>query len=136
MIKFISKYIAKKYINRHKDDGTLINITNNTIKSIDIYEDLVIYTVIYIICSILVIIGVPIGTYLLTRGHDPALWALLSLIVSIISMARIFFSLIKFILKDVYEIILDVANLYNYGTWNHDIPMVFPVNHWIGFSMK
>lgn len=125
MIKFISKYLAKKYIKKHKDDGTLLGVTNNIIKSIDVYEDLVIYTVIYILCTVLVIIGVPIGTYFLMIGHNPALWSLLSFILSGVIMARLFVIMIASILKDVYNIILDVKKYPIMNTKGGDKTMIW-----------
>ena len=77
MIKFISKQIAKRYINKHREDGKLIGITNTTIKGVEFYMEAFTYIVLYVIASLIWLIGIPMTIFFLTNFW----WGLLSMVV-------------------------------------------------------
>jgi len=73
MYKFVAKIIAKRYLEKHKTGNKIVGVTNTIIKGIDVYKDMSIYILLYIIISIIIWIGVPIGSYFLF-DDNPFLW--------------------------------------------------------------
>lgn len=106
MIKFISKHIAKNYINRHREDNKITGITNATIKGVELYKDASIYVVLYIILSIIFVMGVPFTIFILTNFW----WGLLTVFVASIINIIVSFKLVMGVLRGVKD---EVATLIN-----------------------
>ena len=67
MIKMISKFIAKRWLELHKDDYLVLNVTNTTISGYELYKDMSLYLFLYCVAMFLLVFGVPIGVLFLTH---------------------------------------------------------------------
>ncbi len=100
MIKFLSKIIAKSYLENHKTDSKALGVGNTVVKGIDLYQDMFIYILLYAIGSLLLLIGVPIGIYSL--GGEIG-WSIFSFFASIIVCVLVFFKLLASIIVGVRD---------------------------------
>jgi len=99
MIKFLSKIIAKRYLENHKTDSKSLGVGNTVVKGIDLYQDMFIYIVLYVIVSVLLLVGIPIGVYFL-GGIG---WAIFSFFASIIVCVLVFCKLLASIIVGVRD---------------------------------
>jgi ABC-type multidrug transport system fused ATPase/permease subunit len=93
MIKFFSKYLAKKWLDKHKNDTLTLEITQKSFSMWDMYQDMGLFLFLYILGVILLIIGGPILVLFLS-GYSISL-TLLSFIVSIIIVSVVTTKLIS-----------------------------------------
>lgn len=67
MIKFLSKFLAKRYVEKHKADNLKLSVTNLAIRGIDFYSDMILYVILYGVVTAIVVLGIPTGICFLTH---------------------------------------------------------------------
>jgi len=101
MIKMISKFIAKKWLESHKDDHLVLNVTNTTISGYELYKDMSLYFVLYCVAMFLLVFGVPVGVLFLT--HYSILLTIASFCFCVIMGMYITIRIATKILSDVHN---------------------------------
>ncbi len=99
MIKFITKFLAKRWLEKHKDGNLVFNVTNFTITGYEFFQDLLIYFIIFG----LIIIGLPIGIFFLT--HSVGWTIFLGVLGFIIGFFMIIITMYK-VMKNIHGEIL------------------------------
>lgn len=111
MIKFISKYLAKKWLDKHKSDTLTLEITQKSFSMWDMYQDMGMFLLLYILGVILLIIGCPILVLFLS-GYSIGL-TLLSFIVSVIIVSVVTTKLISNYINVLQDEILGTLGRIN-----------------------
>lgn len=109
MIKFISSFLAKRWLEKHKDDNATLGIGNQVVSGIDFYGDIMLYIVLYGIFLLLLLFGVPIGVLFLT-GYAIG-WTILSFFVSWIVGIIITYKVIKGVIMVFQDEVLKTIKL-------------------------
>ena len=107
MIKPIVKFLAKQWVDKHKNDSLVMNLTDKTITGYEIYTDFLMYIILYGLLMFIWIIGIPVGTLYLS-GMSIG-WTILSfflcLITAFIFTIVVFVGIIKGIHKEIINLI-------------------------------
>lgn len=97
----ISKFITKRWLELHKDDHLVLNVTNTTISGYELYKDMSLYFFLYCVAMFLLVFGVPIGILFLT--HYSILLTITSFCFCVILGMYITIRIVTKILSDVHK---------------------------------
>lgn len=118
MIKFISKFLAKRYVEKHKSDNIILNTANLVFNKVEFYSDLTMYIILYSLVTVLFIIGIPLGIFILTQSIGYTILSfLISFIIGIghsLMLARNIFISVR---RDIYTILKNRNDKWNDTRW-------------------
>ena len=112
MIKLISKYLAKRWVEKHKDEYVILSVTDTSIKALDLYQDMTMYILLYGFLMFLWVIGVPVGVLYLSDYS--VLWTILTLLFTILSGLILTISIVIGIAKNISSEIFNLVNKLRY----------------------
>lgn len=95
MIKFLSKFLAKRYVEKHKGDNLKLSVTNLAIRGLDFYSDMILYVILYGIITAIVVLCIPTGICFLTH---------FSIGLTILTFFVCFFTMLIFTFKLIFNI--------------------------------
>lgn len=104
MKNFIVKFLAKKFVNKHKDDSVFMGLTDKTIRGYDFTSDMFLFGILWVIGLFVFIFGVPTLFYFLGWGWGTSIVTfIVTLLIGIITTIVVSYDIITKLYKEIVE---------------------------------
>lgn len=103
MTKFIVKFLAKKLINKHKNDSVFMGMTDKTIQGYDLVGDMFLYVFLWGLGLFLFIFGLPILFYFIWGIWASIFTFFFCVLIGAITTAVVGYNVIGGLYKEILE---------------------------------